>query len=37
MGLVLKFPIILIGLFIAYLTGAVVGVGLLALEKKDEI
>ena len=34
MGLVLKFPIILIGLFIAYLSGAVVGVGLLAFKKK---
>ncbi|MEA3273187.1 MAG: prepilin peptidase [Patescibacteria group bacterium] len=34
MGLVLGFPTILIGLFIAYLTGAVVGVSLLAFKKK---
>jgi leader peptidase (prepilin peptidase)/N-methyltransferase len=34
MGLFLGFPHILVALFVAFLTGAIIGVGLIALKKK---
>ncbi|PIR74861.1 MAG: hypothetical protein COU35_00095 [Candidatus Magasanikbacteria bacterium CG10_big_fil_rev_8_21_14_0_10_47_10] len=35
MGVVLGWPLILVALFLAYIVGAAVGVGMLALRKKD--